>query len=555
LRTVALTQRSTTVLGGVDVFYTLNAPAINNRGETAWAAMSMNAGQAVWSDVPGASLRAVARQNSQAPGAAAGVTFSDFDGELELGEFGQIAFEALLAGPGVTGSNNDGVWIERTAGDVDLVARRGDVMPGNEPPRQLTFSVVSDMNAAGQLVISGGLSGGLVEGVPPRGAWTDRGGELELLIRTGSEAPGVTNGSHIGTIGGVSVNDGGRMAFDAELTGAVTPRAIWSNKHGNQFNMLARENAPAPDVGSGVNYSALEGYIPSDDGTLVFRASLGGAGVTTQNRWAVFSDRDEGEVHLVARDGDQAPGTPSGVRLSNTYPFGISREGEIGLATTLAGPGITSVNDEALYIDRPGQGLALIFRQGSAAPGMSSGESFGSPSYLQMNGRGQVALVATLAGPAVTPSNDLSLWAQDGTGALRLVVREGDQINVNDGLGPPELRTVADIEFAPEQNAFNDFGEVAFLASFTNFTEGVFVSTVAASPRVAGDFDADGQVDGSDFLLWQRGGGDAGELSSWAGSFGGSTASVSAGVVPEPSGTSMALSLGLGIGVLRCLRR
>jgi hypothetical protein len=43
-------------------------------------------------------------------------------------------------------------------------------------------------------------------------------------------------------------------------------------------------------------------------------------------------------------------------------------------------------------------------------------------------------------------------------------------------------------------------------------------AAAATTPR-GGDFDGDGQVDGADFLAWQRGAADAAELSAWQGNF------------------------------------
>ena len=76
-----------------------------------------------------------------------------------------------------------------------------------------------------------------------------------------------------------------------------------------------------------------------------------------------------------------------------------------------------------------------------------------------------------------------------------------------------------------------------------------------AGAEAPGDFDSDGDVDGADFLAWQRGnatgGTTAANLTLWENNFGTSAAGASTGAVPEP--TSICL---LGIaGVMCCLRR
>ena len=74
-----------------------------------------------------------------------------------------------------------------------------------------------------------------------------------------------------------------------------------------------------------------------------------------------------------------------------------------------------------------------------------------------------------------------------------------------------------------------------------------------APPGLPGDFDADNDVDGEDFLIWQRGFGstyDAGDLADWKANFGTGGAPIVS--VPEPAAASIAL---LGAAALVGLRR
>jgi hypothetical protein len=109
-----------------------------------------------------------------------------------------------------------------------------------------------------------------------------------------------------------------------------------------------------------------------------------------------------------------------------------------------------------------------------------------------LNGRGQVAFIAQLSGPGITNANDFGLWAQDIHGQLHLIVREGNMLDVSDDPLNPELRTVIGFSFENRsgnedgvRSGFNEFGQIAFLASFANGTQGLFVSDLVAVPEPA----------------------------------------------------------------------
>jgi hypothetical protein len=74
----------------------------------------------------------------------------------------------------------------------------------------------------------------------------------------------------------------------------------------------------------------------------------------------------------------------------------------------------------------------------------------------------------------------------------------------------------------------------------------------------AGDFDLDGDVDGGDFLVWQRGLGtqfDAGDLADWRMNYGTGGANASAGAVPEPMSQGLIVVASLALGLARRKRK
>jgi hypothetical protein len=120
-----------------------------------------------------------------------------------------------------------------------------------------------------------------------------------------------------------------------------------------------------------------------------------------------------------------------------------------------------------------------------------------------------------------------------------------------------------------QQNAGNNqptvqVDEVAIGDSFSE----VLAAVTAAAPAVDADFDGDLDVDGDDFLIWQRGLGtgtanadgntdgdtdvDATDLANWKAKFGLPVATPVAAAVPEPACASL---LAIGLGVLARRRR
>jgi len=86
-------------------------------------------------------------------------------------------------------------------------------------------------------------------------------------------------------------------------------------------------------------------------------------------------------------------------------------------------------------------------------------------------------------------------------------------------------------------------------------------ASVGGPVGLSGDFDGDDDVDGADFLEWQRGespnGATAGDLADWETNFGMVTAIATVNAVPEPSSWLLACTIAMTIsaGLRRCPRR
>jgi hypothetical protein len=122
-----------------------------------------------------------------------------------------------------------------------------------------------------------------------------------------------------------------------------------------------------------------------------------------------------------------------------------------------------------------------VVRAGEAAPGGGGAvfSDFGNPS---INEAAWLAFTATLSGPGVSTANDRGIWVRDSSGRLLLVAREGNALDTGGGAS----RTILSLEMFEDAaagedgfaSAFNNAGQVAFRATFTDGSSGVFVASV-----------------------------------------------------------------------------
>jgi hypothetical protein len=590
-----------------------------------------------------AGLRTVALTGRQAPGAPGGVIYESFGAELAhnsfahgvaLNDAGQTAFRANLSGGSVDSTNNQGVWSEGS-GSLALVARTGSQAPGTpsgvnfstDPALELFSPVLND---AGQIAFYGATTdGGL-------GLWSEGSGSLAPVARSGQPAPGTPAGvtfnfSNLYEILEPTIlNDAGHTTFRSYLSGAGVTSAnefgLWSEGAGG-LELRARLGSQAPDLTAGVNYGYMSRAGLNDAGQMIFASLLSGSGVNSGNDRSVLSDVS-GSLAVVAREGSQAPGLPSGVTfnshlttgainnagqiafvagLSNqtsmykqdsiwlydsgsmtpllvrgehppgtsagvTYElFGfwpsLNEAGQVLTGVVLAGIGVDASNQLAVYLSDAAGNEKLILRSGDQAPGAPPGvvfyAAFESFAEGMLNDRAQVAIGHNLAGAGVDDTNDFGIWATDSAGALQLIAREGDQLEV----APGDFRTISGLNRTDHNansngwpSAFNNFGQLAFWASFADGSQGVFVSNAVA--HIPGDFNADGTVDAADYVVWRNTDGTQTGYRAWRAHFGISLAAGSGSAQPSTESLSAAVpepralfALSFAVSALVAMRR
>ena len=250
-------------------------------------------------------LSLVAREGDAAPGTGDGVIFGGVLSGPELNDQGDIVFGANLTGAGVR-TINDGAIFSDVGGALSLVAREGDAAPGAGEGVLFSSLFGPQLNDQGEIAFEGLLTGTGVTGANDLAIFSDVGGALVLVAREGDAAPGAGAGVSFGRFFDPELNDQGEIAFRTNLTGTgvtfANDGAIFSDV-GGTLSLVAREGDAAPGAGEGVLFSSLFGHQLNDQGEIAFGGLLTGTGVTVDNNIAIFGESD-GMLSLLVREGD-----------------------------------------------------------------------------------------------------------------------------------------------------------------------------------------------------------------------------------------------------------
>ncbi len=493
LRTVALVgDQAPGASSGIN-FSAFLPPVLNDAGQTAFlAGLSGSAADGggvngIWSEGSG-ELKLVARVDTQAAGAPDGTNYVTFRPPL-LNNQGHVAFAADISSD-THQSISGAVYLENSSG-LTLIAQTNGQAGGL--PNGVTYTGVNLplLNEANEVSFQGGYRGGIGQSFTSGEAlWASQGGNVAVLARQGTSAPGFPAGTNFSNFGlstfQYAFSNAG-AAFSSSVTSGE--HGVWQGEPGN-LRLVARSGATAPDTTA--SFALFYRVGTNNIGQVALRGVVTGPGVSDANGEAIWAERPNG-LALVARAGDPAPGMPSGVRFDNFYDnlptsdaIALNDSGHLAFRAATIGSGLTTANNVGIWSDASGS-LSLTARTGNQAPGTAAGVTFSSLLAPALNNAGQVAFIATLTGSGVTLTNNTGIWATDRSGALHLVARTGTQLE----LAPGQFSTVTSLAFSPADvngrlSGFNNLGQIAFSAQFSGVpAQGVFVSNVAAVPEPA----------------------------------------------------------------------
>ena len=527
-------------------------------------AMSLLAGSATGQ----ARLQTLVLTGEQASGLPEGISYASI-GTLStaFNNLGNYGFLATLAGDDITSENNTACFFFADGRSSPLVARTGDPVPGFSSETyyvEFTSGSVFNINNIGGFTFAARMEGPDVTSLNDWVAMRSQGSSgLQVVAREGDLAPGFSDGIVLGQPASVGLRDSGQMSLYTTISG---PGVTVSNNYvsffafdGVNFVPVVRKGGPAPGLPAGVFLLEIGGAWTNDAGLMRYSATLGGAGIDFDNDQAYFVGDPDSGFGLALRTGQQAPGLDPGVL---TYPslhsVFLDNSGQLAFLSSLAGPGVTTSNDEAVFNATGDGGVTVIARKGDQAAGLDSGVVYGDilSSLVRHNLVNQTAFASYLTGAGVDATNFRGVFGPDGTSGLVKLIRSGEPvpglsnslysstpgvselqlnqtgqvaaysgitggspgdgcivltgttngtvliaavgqtIDVNNDPLVADMRTIS---LVSSKFKLNDAGQILFLLKFTDNSTGLFLADT--SPCIA-DTNADGVLSPADFSAW-----------------------------------------------------
>ena len=314
--------------------------------------------------------------------------------------------------------------------DVQYIGDAVAAAEGEEAPETDggLFSVLhqSALDRAGQLYtpahleIGSGAAG--VSVLDDTGIWGTRAG---LIAREGAASP--VDGFSYGHISSrVVTSDVGVIAFATHLSPA--PASALLTGFPGLLDVVAMRGDPAP----GTTHAFADFHSESMNrvGDIAFRATLLAApGVTSANNAGLWRFGRIGGIELIAREGDPVPG--GGAVFERFGAVEIGANGLVVFQAYLSGDGIDSSNDGSIWRRDPFGNMRIVAREGDTAPG--TGGRYGPIVQLVTNNFfGRTAFVAAL--DSDDPGLGVGVWFLDRTGAdAELVIKRGDTFELAPG--------------------------------------------------------------------------------------------------------------------------
>lgn len=374
----------------------------------------------------------IAVAGQQVPGQAPGVTYGTLANNPSVSSSGIVAWGGALAG--VPAVNNQAAFVATSSSNIAIAGQSGTAAPGGPAGATLDLNGGSNgfqtasvrINGSGTVSFVSLMTGGGT--VPNTNNWGvfagPASGSVSMIARSGQQVQGAAAGTTTGATfaNGVPVV-GDTVYFGSSTVGgdtvSGTNNSVITRSTSNAFTTLVRQGNASP---AGGNYASVSNPTlqANASGQLLFSSSP-----------ALYRYDPISGVTVLHATGQAAPGTAGATYGGSAQVFSanFNNQGQAIFTSSLTGGDVVGTTNNTGVFISGNSGTSLLWRNGSAAPGVAGGTflSTNSIGYMLSNS-GSVALPASLVqGGAITAANDSGIWL-GGAGSFSLVVREGDAV-------------------------------------------------------------------------------------------------------------------------------
>jgi hypothetical protein len=467
-----------------------------------------------------------------------------------LNDVGQIAYKERLFDSATRAQLGDALWFyDRT--NNNLLGRTGQVLQGDPASGSLvglgTYPYNFALNNSGQLAVYARASNAVGIWRVDENGWLPVAKERQVAPGSGPYVFGefARNDTSSRRQPQPKINESGDIAFpgilypqvDPYISSTVAYNGVWLWKDstglqrvfgygdvhiqdGSRFVFYFPDDIALNDLGeiAGTAEVSADNYVWDvawlfRDGQIEVVAppdepldGIEGPPRVAASRLMGFNNRGDLALYLANVDFSSQPqvgiwkGQPSDLKLVvlensvitlNSNDFGVGNftttgnlntDGNFATTATLIPADTSQLPQYAVMLNADNQ-LQFGPLVGDPAPGTDA--SFRLPSVSGYNGLGQVVIQGILNAPS---NSDYGIWATDTLGILKLIVREGDDVEV----APGDVRRVTGITtYGTSGNedgalsSFNERGELAFRLVFEDGSNGIFISRAVAVPEPA----------------------------------------------------------------------
>ena len=478
----------------------------------------------------GAGLTQIARAGNALPsGLAAGLVCNTTTGTNGLGSTqyqcanGATLITGNLNGTGVTTTTSPfWMWRDSTGTNNYIIYRGGDAYPaGTGVVMSVSAGSPQYVNNDGNALVSASLTGtGVVTaaGVTQNNSavmWMGPSGKT-VVIRKGDAAPGFTDGTVFqpDTFGLACNGDGivisGKLAAASGIT-TSNDGVYLTNAWGNGLEIFARKGSPIPGYPT-LNFQNLATATSApitfaqhplmNDGSIVFRTSLGGAGATLSiNDSATFSAKN-GVFTMLLRKGDSVPGI-SGLVFSSTGSGSVMNNNGMyayeGILMNADGTSITdtTIGSSFLGVRKANGTVVVLARALDAIPGIPGA------TYAGISGSSSVCIsdsgVVVFANSFnLGTANNTAIFAWDEVTGLRVIAKSGDTNFTGTACNQLTLFGGTGVTGNGINSALNAAGQLVIRAGDSVNSINTIAKIDLGSTPCPADLTGDGVVNGAD---------------------------------------------------------